>query len=175
MTRSATRNLVIGLGILLFVLDVIQDISYVTSALRVTGWSGRLVAEIVSLTVRNGMLAVGLSLVFFRLQSGWTLLALLSLFTLVRRMVWFVASESAFGSIDSPAFQGAYSAADLIFRLLCLTVLVDLVRDARRAGPRADRGDAPPAAEPSAAAPDAPSAADRPMAEKGSADEIREP
>jgi hypothetical protein len=139
--RSATRNLVVGLGLLLFGLDVIQDISYVSDVLSTTGWTGRLIAEIVSLGVRNLLLLVGLGLIVFRQASGWTLLALLAIFTLIRRIVWFVASESAFGSISSPAFQGAYAAADLLFRLLCLTVLVDLVREGhamqRPSGPAA--------------------------------------
>lgn len=161
MRRSATRNLVIAIGIGILIFDLVQDVAHVHAVLATTGWTGRLLAETVALCVRNLLFLVGLLLVLGGQRAGWSLLALIAVFMLVRRCVWFVGASAAFDSLQSPAVQAAFSTADLLFRLLCLTVLVDLVRAGwfahdgpdrrrgdRRKGDRRHRGDddAPPPA-----------------------------
>lgn len=130
--RSATRNLVILVGILVAGLTIYQDIGAVVHGYEsVTRWTGRQVTGAVARGCCDALLVVGLGLVLFRNQAGWNVLALAALFTVVGRCVWFIDSGSMFDSMRSPAFQSAYAAADLLFALFCLTVLVDLVRDGR--------------------------------------------
>ena len=128
MGRSATRNLVVVLGIVLLALDVVQDAGTVQRSLAVNGWTARPLGEIVAVVVRNLLLFAGLVLVLMRKHVGWSLLGIGAVFALIRRGTWLLTSTSVFDSLGSPAFQGAFSAADLIFRLLCLAVLVDLIR-----------------------------------------------
>lgn len=139
MSRSATRTLVVLLGVVLLALDVTQDVAFVRDNLAVSGWTGRLAGELMALVVRNLLLLGGLVLVLMRKQVGWTLMGIAAVFALIRRATWLAGSASAFDSLSSPAFQGAFSAADLIFRLLCLAVLVDVLRKAREAATSATR------------------------------------
>src|SRR5687768_15699004 len=128
MPHSAVRGLVVLLGVMILVADVVQDWNHVQSVSTVDGWTNRLLLETLALLVRNLLMLTGL--VLKQNSAGWKLLALIAVFAIVRRGFWFTAMAPQFDSVNSVAFQMAFSTADFLFRLLCLVIVVDLVRGA---------------------------------------------
>ncbi len=130
MKHTFVAVFAIVLGVVVLGCDLQQDVAYVRGAAVMQGWTPLVMATVLSLCVRNLLLIAGLLLAVAGRAWGWYLLGAVALWALIRRAIWFYAAAAAFATEhgESLSYLAAYSTADLLFRLLCVALLADLLR-----------------------------------------------